>query len=375
MTTMTTEQLEALIAEKAGRVFQRLQGAKEAGEADRKAAYRLLHEPAVEVQLEKGEPWITKHYPDYQRFFAQGTDVYPEQVAPVLIEVVEPWQADLFRLARYTWSLPYTRGYGRRLRFLIMDASNDKLIGVLGLQSPPLDFAVRDQLFTYPEERKTELINQTMDAYTVGALPPYSTLLGGKLVALAIASDEVRAAYRKKYRGRQTNMEGRMLPARLVAVTTTSAYGRSSIYNRLRYDDRLVAHSLGYTSGYGSFHLNGMYPLMREYLEQQGVSTSGGFGSGPRIVWQTCVRALEQALGSRELLRHGIRREAYLFPLIANLEGYLAGRTKRPAYYRQSFRDVSDYWRERWLLPRAERVPTWKGWHRDELERHLLPKA
>ena len=38
----------------------------------------------------------------------------PDAISPRLIQVVNTEQSDLFRLARYTWSLPYSRGYGRR---------------------------------------------------------------------------------------------------------------------------------------------------------------------------------------------------------------------------------------------------------------------
>jgi len=103
-------------------------------------------------------------------------------------------------------------------------------------------------------------------------------------------------------------MERRILPPHLVALTTTSAFGRSSLYNRLKYRDVAIAESLGYTEGYGTFHLMELYPLFREFLESQGISTYGGFGTGPRRKWQTMVRALERLGFSAEFLRHGIKR-------------------------------------------------------------------
>jgi hypothetical protein len=258
------------------------------------------------------------------------------------------------------------------LRFLVMDEANSKLIGLLALQSPPLSFPARDRLFQYPPGRKTELVNQTMDIQTLGAVPPYDRLLGGKLVALAAASNEVRQAYRRKYTGRVTEMEGRILPAHLVALTTTSAFGRSSLYNRLRYNSTLIAESLGYTDGYGSFHLMELYPLFRQLLESEGISTRGGFGTGPRIKWQTMVRALERLGFSRDLLRHGVKREAFLFPLVDNLKDYMEGRAAEPAYRHLPFADLAAYWHERWLLPRAVRVNGWQEWKRDEIKDVLM---
>lgn len=337
-----------------------------------KSLYRSLHAPAVRQALEQSQAWIKWAYPRYSRYFANGSDISPERVQPVLVEVTKAWQHDLFRIARLTWSLPFTKGYGRRLRFLIMDASNQKLIGVLGLQSPPLDFPARDRLFIYPLGRKVEMVNQTMDIYTLGAVQPYSRLLGGKLVALAAACDEVRRAYRRKYSARLTELEKRMLPPHLVALTTTSAFGKSSLYNRLIYRGRPIAYSIGYTEGYGGFHLATLYPALREFLEKQGISTRGGFGVGPRIVWQTYVRASEHLGISRDLLKHGIRREVFLFPLVSNLTEYMGGHTRRPQYFHLSFAEIAQWWRERWLLPRAQRVDGWHNWDNREIEHMLI---
>lgn len=336
-----------------------------------KGALRQLHKPACQIELVRRQDWIRRRLPRYLSFFANGEDVIPKLIRPVLVEVTTDWQHDLFRIARLLWSIPFSKGYGRRLRFLVMDDANGKLIGLLALQSPPLSFPARDRLFQYPPGRKTELVNQTMDIQTLGALPPYDRLLGGKLVAFAAASNEVRDAYRRKYAGRVTEMEGRILPAHLVALTTTSAFGRSSIYNRLRYNGTMIAESIGYTEGYGSFHLMELYPLFREFLESQGISTRGGFGTGPRRKWQTMVRALEQLGFSRELLRHGVKREAFLFPLIDNLKDYMEGRITEPIYRNLPFADLVAWWRERWLLPRAERVNGWQAWQNSDLA-HLL---
>lgn len=345
-----------------------------AGVSPEKAFLRSLHEPARRAELTLRQAWLRRRLPTYLAFFANGHDIQPDRIAPALIPVAERWQEDLFRIGRLLWSLPYSKGYGRRLRFLILDSANDKLIGLLGLQSPPLSFPARDRLFDYPPGKKTHLVNQTMDIYTLGAVPPYDRLLGGKLIALAAASDEIREAYRAKYLQRPTLIERRVLPAELVALTTTSAFGRSSLYNRLSFRGQAVAISLGYTDGYGSFHLSRLYPHFRQFLESRGISTRGGFGAGPRITWQTMVRALQRIGFSKNLLRHGVPREAFLFPLIENLKDYLEGRTTLAQYRCIPFNEASTWWRERWLIGRAERVDGWRHWSNQALlPRLLLP--
>jgi len=337
-----------------------------------KEDFRLLPASAREIVLCKNQEWIKRKLPRYEKFFANGSDISPELIKPVLIQVTESWHSDLFRLARYFWSIPYSSGFGRRLRYLLLDDSNGKLIGIFGLQSPPISFPVRDKLFKYPAGRKTELVNQTMDIFTLGALPPYSRLLGGKLVALATVSNEVRQGYNRIYTGRKTEMEGRALPAHLVALTTTSAFGRSSIYNRLKCGNTSIAEPIGYTDGYGNFHLQKLYPLFKKYLESENISTRGGYGTGPKRSWQLIQRTLDK-LGLRgSILRHGIKREAFLFRLIDNLEDYMEGRTDTPLYRDLPFEKLAAFWKARWLKGRSERVDGWHKWERQEIAKSLI---
>mgnify|MGYP000477653275 CR=1 FL=1 len=337
-----------------------------------KEGLRQIHRPATQLEIVARQEWLRRYLPRYLCYFANGVEIIPEHIRPTLVEVTTDQQHNLFRVARLLWSIPFSKGYGRRLRFLIMDEANGKLIGLLALQSPPLSFPARDRLFRYPPGKKTVMVNQTMDIQTLGAVPPYDRLLGGKLIALAAASNEVRQAYRRKYSERATEIEKRILPSHLVALTTTSALGRSSLYSRLRYNGITIAESLGYTEGYGTFHLMELYPLFREFLERQGISTRGGFGTGPRRKWQTMVRALERLGLSADLLRHGIKREVFLFRLIENLEGYMEGRDPEPIYRNLPFSALVTWWRERWLLPRAERVDGWRAWRKEEIKDLLL---
>jgi len=332
-----------------------------------KDSIKLLHKPSREIELKKGEEWINRVFPRYRSYFANGSDINPTIVKPLLIRVTEEWHKDLFRLARYYWSIPYSFGFGRRLRYLIFDKSNDKLMGIFGLQSPPIAFPVRDCLFTYPEGRKTELINQTMDIFTLGAMPPYNRLLGGKLVALSVTSNEVRRDYRSVYAGRKTEMEGRVIPARLVALTTTSAFGRSSIYNRLKYENINIAESIGYTNGYGNFHFQKLYPLFKEYLESKDIDTRGGYGTGPKRTWQLIRRTLDELEMPADLLKHGVKREAFLFRLVDNLEEYMNGKNKTPKYRDLPFDDLAEYWKERWLKGRYDRVDGWHAWDNQDI--------
>ncbi len=160
-----------------------------------------------------------------------------------------------------------------------MDEANGKLIGLLALQSPPLSFPARDRLFHYPPGKKTELVNQTMDIQTLGAVPPYDRLLGGKLDSTGVLSNEIRQVYWRKYSGRATEMEGRILPPISSRLRPQVLWARAACITGWNHNGTVIAESLGYTEGYGTFHLMELYPLFREFLESQGISTRGGFGT------------------------------------------------------------------------------------------------
>lgn len=306
-----------------------------------------------------------------EHWFRVGPDIDPARIDPYLKPVESREDEDLWRVARACWSMPYSKGYGRRLRFLVIDRAHDALIGILGLQSPPADLKSRDDLFAYPPGQKLDLVNQTLDAYTVGAIPPYSFLLGGKLVAGLISSDEVRQAYWRRYAAKRTRLVGQLVSQPLVAVTTTSAFGRSSIYNRLRYGERQLAIPIGYTMGYGMLHLEHLYEQISQFLIAEGSLTPNGYGNGPKVRWQNATKALMALNLPRALLVHGVQRQVFLFPLVDRLTDGMSG-ASFGVPLRMPASEFGQYWRERWAQPRAARFPHWSQADSRELVREKL---
>ena len=295
-----------------------------------------------------------------ESWFKSAREIDPERIKPRLYPVGDTLTDDLWQIGRSCWSMPFNKGYGRRLRFVVLDEAHDALIGLIGLQSPPADLSCRDELFDYPKGDKLRLVNQTMDAYTVGALPPYSHLLGGKLCAGLICSDSVRQAYWRTYAKSKTQMKGKRIDQPLVAVTTTSAFGRSSQYNRLKYKDRLLAKPIGETKGFGLLHLEHLYPEIEAFLKRRSISSSGGFGNGPKIRWQNVTRVLHLLGLPNTVLCHGLRRPVYLFPFVEDLaSGMSGGSFGQPlSLLEETF---AEYWLHRWALPRIQRFPEWNA--------------
>ncbi|MFH1495071.1 MAG: Druantia anti-phage system protein DruA [Pseudomonadota bacterium] len=332
---------------------------------------RTLHLEAKRHNATSKSETILSLFNKHRKHFRNGFEIDPTKIKPVLKFVERGLWADLFRIARSFWSLPYNKGYGRRLRFVVYDEYHEAVIGILGLQSPPADLSSRDNLFEYPKNRKLELVNSTMDAYTVGAIPPYSNLLAGKLCAGLISSDTIRRAYWRAYAGKMAEMSNQGVQQPLVAVTTTSAFGRSSMYNRVKFKDRLLAEPIGYTLGYGTLHLEHLYDRIREYLLMCGKFKQGGFGNGPKVRWQNITNTLTNLQISSELLRHGVKREVFLFRLVNNLEeGMTGGSFGAPIAMEEL--EFAQYWKERWALPRAQRFPSWNSGDSVDLLRQKL---
>jgi len=247
-------------------------------------------------------------------------------------------------------------GYGRRLRFLVVDEYNGKLIGLIGLGDPVFSLGPRDQWVGWTPADRKERLKNVMDAFVLGAVPPYSFLLCGKLVAMLAASDTVRRGFKRKYGGTCSVIRRRVHDGRLALITTTSALGRSSVYNRLRLGDRLLYQSVGFTRGSGEFHFsNGLYKVISEFAEKNCEPTAKQkhWGTGFRNRREV-VRKCLSALGlSSEWIYHGIEREVFVVPLARNTREFLLGEHARLLWYQQSEAEIFEYFRDRWMLPRA----------------------
>ncbi|WP_126582595.1 Druantia anti-phage system protein DruA [Tengunoibacter tsumagoiensis] len=326
-----------------------------------KKGYQAFYEEMRLSNLKNHQCWIKKHWSKHQHIFAYPNELQPARIEPYLELVQNQHQSNIFRLARLTWNLPYSSGYGRRLRYLVWDRSNQKLMGILGLQSPPLRLPNRDSAYRIPYEQKIDLVNQTMDAYTLGALPPYTDLLAGKLLVLAAASQDVRRDYEQKYNGRLTTMRKATIDSSLIAITTLSAYGRSSLYNRVSqgFEDGKniwATTSLGPCEGWGTSHFsNELYQEIKKFYKllypQKSVS---GFGTGPKVRLQIIAAILHDLGLPKDFMRHDIPREVFIIPHISNLEKVLAGCGDAPIYNDQSFEALAQFWKERYAFPRSQ---------------------
>jgi len=343
----------------------------------RKAMIRTSHSHQRADLLEREKQALGQHVTRLLRYFADGVEVQPQLIDPVLVPVVSGEEtALLFRVAAALWSVPVSKGYGRRIRFLVMDRANDRLIGVIALGDPVFNLRVRDDWIGWTvRRRKLRLVN-VMDAYVLGAVPPYSQILGGKLICALLGAHEVSEYFAAKYAESTGIISNKKRESKLALVTVTSALGRSSLYNRVILPDLVRLHRLGVTEGWGHFHVpEALFHRMRELLELDEHPYADGhqFGDGPN--WR--IRVIRECLSriglDPNLLRHGISREVYAMPLAENWRDFLRGKSKRCITERPTVKELSRAAVERWMAPRAARRPDYATWTRDDTRQLLRP--
>ena len=228
------------------------------------------------------------------------------------------------------------------------------------------------------EFRKAGLSSRVVDVSICGAVHPYNELLGGKLVALLLASKEVRDHYSERYSGQvsviASQMAGRAVskPADLRVLTTTSLYGvGSSQYNRLvlRAADHpglvndLCWDSIGKskTGGFGTLHLGAetaqaLRQTAQRRHDSRRVNNRFGEGTSPRL---RQIREGLDALGvdSDTILHHATPRLFYACELGAGSRTSLLG-MESENFEPASAAAIGAAWRRRWLAARATRDET-----------------
>ena len=157
-----------------------------------KDVIRTIHSAQRDDRLALNRRFISENFSGLIKYFASGKEVDAARISPVLQRISGgTWESDLFRLAALTWSVPVSNGFGRRLRYLVWDNHNNKLIGIIAIGDPVFNLSVRDTLIDWDARARGQRLVNVMDAYVLGSLPPYNSLLGGKMVACLLRSRDI----------------------------------------------------------------------------------------------------------------------------------------------------------------------------------------
>jgi hypothetical protein len=307
-----------------------------------------------------------------EKMMINGADLVPDKIEPVLLEVTSKDldRGRIFRLAKFNWSVPPSNGFGRRLRFLVWDNYHNSLIGVIGLTDPVFNLKVRDEFINWSTDDRKQRLVSVLDAFMLGAVPPYSKILGGKLVATLLNSKDISEIFEKKYKKRKGVISKTSKNPKLAAITTTSVLGRSSVYNRMKLDGQTLMSNIGYTSGFGHFQFTqDIFEKLKLIVmaNDEDNKASFVFGKGPN--WKIrVIREGLRLLGLKQAhVKHGIKRGVYYCRHFNNSEAYLNGQaTHLLQSTTKSTAILSAQALNRWVIPRSIRDESYKEFRVDD---------
>lgn len=315
-----------------------------------KETYRKVQQKSRLEQISLNKKFLLSNMKYIEYYCRSGKEINPENISLELREILpDTLEHIIYQWWNLIWwNMPHQNPIGRLIRFMLWDKTHNAPFGLIALQSPVLQMAVRDKWLGIPNGTLKIWVNKSMSAHRLGALPPYNDLLGGKMAAISLTCNEIREMYKKKYNND------------LLFITTTSAFGKSSIYNRLKYNNDIVAESLGYTKGFGTFHIpNDIYKEIRDLLKILGLGKTHHRSKKLRIL-ETGFKCL----GLHKYTLHNVKREFFIFHLTKNIKDVIQN-NHHPIYIDRPFIDIVNFWKTRWCIPRAQRNNKWLEFDKD----------
>lgn len=155
-----------------------------------------------------------------------------QELKPTVVLVDNPADDKTWNtLRRYSHSAEHHNTPGRFMKFLLIDANTDKILGFTSIASEMPALRGRDEVIGIKKEvwmakdgKGTN--NHSVQCPCIASTQPLGyNFLGGKLMATMLTTSVVRNAYFKAYEDV------------LVGMTTTSLYGASSMYNGIKWWD------------------------------------------------------------------------------------------------------------------------------------------
>ena len=306
---------------------------------------RAMQSGSRQYIIDKWKPILYYREPEILENFAHGRDVVPEKIQPRLVYAQHgTLEHDIARYIALSTSVPTEKPRGRIRAYLVRDEQNDKVIGVIAVGSALLRQGDRDLWIGWDNPTRRKHMRHLVEAWGLVSVPPYTHLMGGKLVSLLGVSNEVRDDYRRVYGDE-------------VALTTTaSAFGRSSVYNRLKYRDEPTFMRVGWTKGCGRFHFDSG-TLLEEMCKFAARNHPNCPSHDRLFTIGTCLKLLGLP---QNWIVHGIKREMFVVPMAYNTRAWLNDKTDEPLrYIHRPMDDIVDWWKERWLLKRVSWDKRW----------------
>ncbi len=301
----------------------------------------MKHERIRRVQEQAS--FVRRMLEKTSQVFADGCALDSERIEPSLHFCATPADFELFRLCTLMQSIPAPRLLYRQLPILVRDAGEATfpVIGAIGLASTVYSLGCRDALFGWQgDERKRvkeQGLKSCLQLSVCVAVPPYSYLRAGRLLAALALSEPVAAEYGRRYLDDGS-------PAQLLAIVTTSAMGlHGSIFNRIMLKPGGLYKRIGATTGYSAvfFSRQTLAAARRAIIERDGPSKS----TTDRAI-RTLKRAMDICTIPREaFVKLGIPKGVYVALAEGPALDVLRGQRVRETVGHLTSREIVEYWR------------------------------
>lgn len=241
-------------------------------------------------------------------------------------------QKSLFkRIIEESWTMEVASSKGYKLDYFIWDDENNQPAAIVGICSLPFGQKVISDYIGWDDSTKGMNTKNVFKVYVLGATNKvYGKALVGKLAAMSLFSQEVSERLKQKT-GEQPIM-----------MFVYSAYGRSSLYNRIKFNDELRFFKIGETSGVGTWHMSRtLYKAVRQAVKVNYPDV------GSKL---DCMSKFLILVGyPQSWLEHSVRREIYSIPLVKDATKVLCSQDRsriEPKVFPLAW--IEAFWRDRW---------------------------
>lgn len=231
-------------------------------------------------------------------------------------------------------SMPENSVIGRQMRYYFIDENSGRWLGIGCLASALTLLTPRHQHLKWDSETRFKNLGKILNIAVCIPIQPFGLLCGGKLLFVSSLSNEVRVRYGDKYHDE------------LLAVETTSLYGKSSQYNRVK-----EFKYLGLTKGTGNIHVSEeLWEKMKQWLFLNPECDIVGSSS----VKLRRIGVVARGVGLGKAGNEHKQRRGYYWGITAtNSEEILRGNDdSEPQFFNRPLSELVDFWYNRWYLMR-----------------------
>lgn len=248
---------------------------------------------------------------------------------------------DIWNYLHFVTSSNSVNEYNNRsIKILLKDNNTEKYLGLLQLTSDFYSLKDRDDYIGWTHVIKRKNLKYIVCLMSCKGLQPIAHNLNiGKLLSLIAFSKEVMQYFYNKY------------GYYYVAVSTTSLYGKSIQYDRLK-ELKLI----GYTKGYGTIHIpDYLYEEMILFFKKYYQNEYNKFTNQNKL---RKISFISKIFGySHDLLYHGQKRGIYFGYINNKSKDYLNSKINEFDISNvKSLNDIIEWWKDRWAKKRWDNL-------------------